>query len=196
MQKPKSATIQQVAPLHSVSGLAIPLKVLTVAVAVIALYFQDLYVVFTDALSSETTSYILAIPIIFGYLLYRKRNMLWATVSTEPQKQSGSRYLAMLSGILLCATSVILYYYGSRTFTPLEFHILTLPAFAAGLTLIMFNPQTLRQALFPLLFLFLLSPPPSEILYGSASILSIISSEMSNAIVRAQLECTVMTISS
>lgn len=40
---------------------------------------------------------------------------------------------------------MLLYWHGSYTFTPLEYHILTLPIFAAGLTLILFNPQTLRQ---------------------------------------------------
>jgi exosortase len=186
MEKPRLHSVQHASLLCSIAELALPIKVSVIVIAVVALYFQDLYMLFTDALNSEVTSHVLAIPIIFGYLLYRKRKMLSAAIPSQNQNQPrNSGRMATLSGILLCVMSVILYYYGSRTFTPLEFHILTLPTFAAGLTLIMFNPQILRQALFPILFLFLLVPPPSEILYGLASILSVVSSEASKAIVSA-----------
>jgi len=172
------------AALREPGNLMLAAKAATIAVAVIILYLQDLAIVFNDALNNEATSYILVVPILLIYLIYRKRKMLRATMPTKPENQpKNTRHIPTLAGILLCITAIILYWYGSYTFTPLEYHILTLPVFTAGLTLILFNPQTLRQALFPIAFLAFLTPPPSEILYGLGSTLSVISSEASTAIV-------------
>ncbi len=166
------------------SNLALALKASTLIVAVITLYFQDLRIIFADAFTNESTSYILIIPFLFAYLVYRKRKMVRAAIAIERKGlPESARHFGALGGILLCATAVILYWYGSYTFTPLEYHALTLPFFAAGLILVLFNPQTLRQAAFPIAFLALLAPLPSEIIYGVGSTLSVISSEASNAIV-------------
>jgi hypothetical protein len=40
-----------------------------------------------DALQSEITNYMLAIPFIFTYLIYRKRKMLRAVIPLENQNQ-------------------------------------------------------------------------------------------------------------
>jgi len=186
MQKIKFPTLPQLAALKSVSNLTITIKASAIAIAIVALYYQDLNIIFNDALQNEATSHILAIPLLFVYLLYRKRKMLRAVIpfemSNQPRK---TRHLAMLSGILLCTTAIILYWHGSYTFTPLEYHVITLPVFIGGLTLILLNPQTLRQVAFSISFLIFLTPPPSEILYGLGSTLSVISSEISNTIVNA-----------
>ena len=63
--------------------------------------------------------------------------------------------------------------------------MLTLPVLVAGLTLILFNGQTLRQLAFPIAFLFFLTPPPTEILYSVGSTLSDLSAHASNALVNA-----------
>ena len=165
---------------------ALSIKALTILVATTAIFQQDLTVIFNDALQSETTSHILAIPFIFAYLIYRKRKMLRAVVPLDTQNHpKETKYLPTIAGILLSTTAILLYWYGSYTFTPLEYHMLALPIFAAGLTLIMFNYQTLRQLAFPLAFLILLMPPPSEILYGLGATLSVISAEASNTIINA-----------
>jgi len=179
----KLPSIQELAGLKTLNNLALALKASAITAAVIAIYFQDLNLIFTDALYNESTSHILLIPLLFAYLVYRKRKMLRAAAPTKSRSTASPRYLATLSGILLCATAIILYWYGSYTFTPLEYHILTLPVFTAGLTLILFNPQTLRQLAFPTAFMFFLTPPPSEVIYGLGSTLSVISSEASNAII-------------
>ncbi len=166
------------------TSLAFALKAAVVVTATLTLFFQDLMLVFNDALQNEATSYILAIPFIFAYLIYRKRKMLRAAIPLQGESYpENTRHFGALGGILLCATAVILYWYGSYTFTPLEYHVLTLPIFAAGLTLVLFNPQTLRQAAFPIAFLVFLAPLPSEITYNLGSTLSVISSEASNRIV-------------
>jgi exosortase len=166
--------------------LASLLKTIVLAAAMAAFYFQDLTLVFTNAVNDEATSYILIIPVIFAYLIYRKRKMLLAAITdTTPNPTINSRYYCIPSGILLCLTAIILYWHGSYTFTPLEYHLATVPIFTAGLTLILFNPQTLRQALFPIAFLIFLMPPPSEIFYNIGSLLSVFSSEASTTIVQA-----------
>jgi len=140
--------------------------------------------IFSDALQSETTSYILAIPFIFTYLVYRKRKILKTMMSLEKHdQQKETKHFPTILGILLSLIAVLLYWFGSYTFTPLEYHILALPIFAAGLTLILFNLQTLMQLIFPIAFLLFLVPPPSQILSSLGATLSIISSEVSNAIV-------------
>jgi exosortase len=95
------------------------------------------------------------------------------------------KYLPIIMGIILSTNALLLYWHGSYTFTPLEYHIIALPIFTAGLTLILFNPQTLRQLAFPIAFLILLTPPPSEFIYALGSTFSVISSEVSYTFVSA-----------
>jgi exosortase len=161
---------------------ALSLEVLTLVLATVAFYSQDLIIIFNDALNNEATSYLLAIPILLAYLVYRKRKMLRASI-LETQSQPGKKRLEILCGSLLCTTAVLLYWYGSSTFTRLEIHMLTLPIFVTGLILILFNPQTLRQAAFPTAFLFLLVPPSSQFLDTLGSALSVASSNAANALV-------------
>lgn len=186
MQEIRNPKLGLLATFKGSGSLAIIFKAAIVAIAASTLYFQDLSMIFRNALQDEGTSHVLAIPILFGYLIYRKRKMLRAVIPLETASQPRqARYLPMISGVLLSAISMMLYWYGSYTFTPLEYHVLTLPIFVAGLTLIMFNVQTIRQLAFPIIFLAFLTPPPSEFLYSFGSTLSVISSEASNAIVRA-----------
>jgi exosortase/archaeosortase family protein len=171
-------------PAWTQNNLALVLKASSLTVAVVALYIQDLRLIFMNALTDEATSYILIIPFLFAYLVYRKRRMLRAVTSDQGENRSGNtKYLDMIGGILLCTTAFLLYWYGSYTFTPLEYHVLTLPLFAAGLTLVIFGSHTLRQACFPIVFLALLIPLPSQVIYNFGSTLSVASSEASNRIV-------------
>ena len=184
MQPRRFSPPRQLAALKNPSSLALAMKASTLIVGVTALYFQDLRIIFTDALTNESTSYLLIMPFLFAYLVYRKRKMLRATVAAERRNPSdNTEHFGALCGILLGATAIILYWYGSYTFTPLEYHVLTLPLFAAGLTLILFNSQTLRQAAFPIAFLVFLAPLPSQITYNLGSTLSVISSVASNGVV-------------
>lgn len=167
--------------------LAVAIKFTFIAAVVIAFYFQDIYLVFRSALSDESSFHILAIPVLLGYLLCRKRRMFSATLKQTSQSNPAAiaKNFNILAGILFCATAVLVYWFGSYTFTPIEYHMLTLPVFSAGLILILFNGQTLKQLAFPIAFLFFLMPPPTEILYSVGSTLSDLSAHASNAIVSA-----------
>jgi exosortase len=168
------------------NNIALTLKIATLTIASLAVFHQDLAIVINDALQSEITNYMLAIPFIFTYLIYRKRKMLRAVIPLENQNQpKQTKHIPTIAGVLLCTAAITFYWYGSYTFTPLEHHMLALPIFAAGLTLILFNPQTLRQLAFPIAFLLFLTPPPAEILYTLGSTLSVIGAEASHTIVNA-----------
>lgn len=194
MKRIRLPTPLQLANLKSLSSLTIALKASAIAVAVVALYTQDLSLIFTDALQNEATSYILVIPFLFVFLVYRKRKMLRATIPFKELSQpKRTKHLVTLSGVLLCTMAITLYWYGSHTFAPLEYHVATLPIFTAGLVMILFNLQTLRQLAFPIAFLIFLTPPPSEVLYDLGSSLSVISSEASKSIVSAiGIQSTIM----
>jgi exosortase len=166
--------------------ITLGLKTATALTATTSLFLQDFTILFNDALQSEAASHLLAIPFLFAYLIYRKRKMLRAVIPIENRNEpKETRHLPITAGILLLATAVLLYWHGSYTFTPLEYHLLALPIFVTGLTLVLFNHQTLRQLAFPIMFLIFLMPPPSEIQYALGATLSVISSEASNAIVNA-----------
>lgn len=163
---------------------AVILKFAIILAAVILVFYQDLTILFTDALESETTSYILAIPPLLAYLVYRKRKMITAAIPRESSKLFGFAPLNDLLGATLLALSFLLYWYGSYTFTPLEYHMLTLPIFTSACILILFNTATMRQLLFPTAFLILLTPPPAEILYNLGAYLSTASSELATAFMK------------
>ena len=161
-------------------------KIIVTVVGVLALFSNDFVVLFSDAFLTEEASYLLAIPFIFVYMLYRKRRTLRAVIpldSSDNPKQT--RNLPPIAGALLVLTAILLYWHGSYTFTPLEYHMAALPLFASGLVLLLFNSQTLYHLAFPIAFLFFLVPPPSEALYTAGSILSTLSAQISNAFVSA-----------
>jgi len=60
--------------------------------------------------------------------------------------------------------------------------MLTLPFLTTGLTLTLFNTQTLKQLLFPRAFLIFLTPPPDQIFYSVGSALANLSASASNAL--------------
>jgi exosortase len=166
------------------TDILLGLKIAAVVSAILAIFYQDLAIIVNDALQSEYMSYILAVPFIFAYLLYRKRKMLRVSIAERQHATDVTRYLPSIAGILLAATAILLYWQGSYTFTPLEYHMIALPVFAAGLILIFFNAQTLKQSIFAVAFLFLLTPPPLETLYGLGSALSATTSQLSYSLIR------------
>lgn len=148
----------------------------------ITLFFQDLFMIFSDAVQNETTSYLLIIPFLLVYLVYRKRKMINAAIRLESSRLLHRIPVNELIGVLLLLSSITLYWYGSYTFTPLEYHLLALPLYVLACVLLLFNTQTLRQLAFPMVFLFLLVPPPADILYNVGTVLSSVSSEAAYSI--------------
>jgi exosortase len=158
------------------------LKLAAIIFAVIAVYLQDLSLVFANALQYEGYSYILLVPALITYLLYRKRKMLAAAVTNYDTSCQSIRHLPTIAGFLLCLAAFSFYIFGSQTFSPLQYHMISMPLFAAGLILILFNSITLRQAILPVIFLAFLTPPPMEILNSAGALLSVGSTEIANSL--------------
>lgn len=168
------------------SKAALSIRAISIVASVIAIYSQDLVVVANDALNSDLMSYVLAIPVLFIYLIYRRRKILRATLSVEKghtnQELTPSREIV---GFLFCLTAFLLYWGGSYTFYPLEYHMVSLPVFTAGLILIMFNVKTLKVLAFPIVFLLFLTPPPTEIISIAGANVATFSSDVSYSILKA-----------
>ncbi len=182
MQKPK---IPKTTDLSSLNRplLATAVKFATVAAVVFALYAQDLIMVFKGAMTTEATYHILAILPLFAYLVFRKRKMVKASLQ-EKTANGGlfQRNFSTFAGVSLCSVAILAYWYGSYTFIPLEYHMLTLPFMTAGLILILFGTEMVRQLIFPIGFLFFLTPPPDEILYGAGTALANLSALASSSL--------------
>ena len=167
-----------------ISSLTILSMLLTV-IALLVVYWQDLSVLANEALQNEAMSHLIIIPFLTFYLLYRKRDTVRASLSLE--KLQGRLSLVSLNEIIgsaLCLSAFLLYWYGSFTFYPLEYHIASLIVFILGMTLILFNTKTLTAIIFPILFLIFLIPPPSNITYSTGALLGNFNAQASCTILR------------
>lgn len=163
--------------------LAIVTKSFVIIFVILAIYLQDLIIIFTGALNDEANFHIFAIPLLFTYLLFRKRKMIKASFKqTEDEKATTLSSLPLLIGISLLVFSILFYAYGSYSFTPIEFHMFTFPLMIGSLVLILFGFQILKELAFSIFFLIFLMPPPSDILYGVGSLLSNLSSIISTSL--------------
>ncbi|NWG10439.1 exosortase/archaeosortase family protein [Candidatus Bathyarchaeota archaeon] len=139
--------------------------ILVVAIVFIV-YWNDLAIVANEALQNEAFSHFLLIPFFVGFLFYLKRDMVKGILEAENyRKKIKTEYLDELVGLIVCLVAFLIYWYGSYTFYPLEYHLLTLPIFVTGVTLILFNLKVLKALILPILFLLFLIPPPTEFIY-------------------------------
>jgi len=169
--------------MSSRSNLVLGLRIAFIVAVAFIIFYRDLEIVANDALQSEFMSHILAIPFLFAYLIYRKRKMIRASISLEPSPSQRKVFPHKeIIGISLFLIAFLTYSHGSYTFTPLEYHMFAFPIFVTACTLILFNTQTLGQLAFPIVLLFFLMPPPTEIVYSLGATLSIISTQVSCAI--------------
>jgi exosortase len=128
------------------------LKLSLLVIFPIAAYFQDIVRVFTLALSNEEAQYILLVPFVVAFFFYRSRRAF--LVSRENTKAHD------LTGISLCLLALLIYVLGSYSFYSLQLHLISLPIFFAGLTLLFFGSKVLRLLIFPTALLSFLSPFP------------------------------------
>jgi len=135
-----------------------------------------------EALLTELASYMLAVPILISYMVYRKRKILRTVAAIR--KTSGQRFLDEIAGVVLCFLALTLYLYGSYTFYTLELHLISLPIFIAGCILIIFNWETLRALTFPTSMLLLLAIPPLEIAFLAGAMLGNASSQIAYTLLK------------
>ncbi|MEM3442070.1 MAG: archaeosortase/exosortase family protein, partial [Candidatus Bathyarchaeia archaeon] len=132
---------------------------------VILVYWQDLVIVANEALNSEALSHVVLVPFFVGFIFYQKKDLFAASLIVEGlQKKSYIKFVDELMGLSLCLIALLIYWYGSYTFHPLAYHMLSLPIFISGVILILFNLKTLRIMLPSILLLLFLVPIPNEIM--------------------------------
>jgi len=150
-------------------------KTAVVFASVIAFYYSDFGTIFANALQFTTgniTNYVITIPFLSAFIIYRKRNILKATATLEKVNNHNKLRPDDVLGITLCAIAVVLYLAGSATLYALEYHIFTLPIFLAGSTMLIFNFATLRHAFVAIMLTVYLQPPPGQIVSELAADLS------------------------
>ncbi len=177
------------AAIHKVSGAARAnsTTIFTLAIALISLgvYWQDFSILANEALNSESVSHILLVPFLTTYLLYQKRHLVRASISVKHFRTKGLVSMDEVIGLALCLSSFLLYWFGSYTFYPLEYHIASLPLLVLGTTLFVFNRRTFTFLLIPILFLLFLVPPPSTITYSAGAVIASFNTQVSYTILQA-----------
>lgn len=148
---------------------------------VISVYRNDLLILFNESLNSEISTHIILIPFMIGYIVYRKKYIILANVEepTPNKAYLNDFYYKDIIGSILCTVSLLVRWYGSYTFSPLEYHIVSLPLMISGLLLLFFNVNTLKVLKFPIILLLFLIPPPFEIAQQIGATLAVFSALVS-----------------
>jgi exosortase len=148
-------------------------------------YWRDLEILANEAFQAEELSHVLLIPLFVGILLYWKRDMFKASISLDSvQKTSRNMFIDELIGLSLCLIAFLIYWYGSYTFYPLEYHLLSLPVFVSGIILVLFNLKALKAIIIPVALLIFIVPIPSEITYTLGGNLANFNTQASYAILK------------
>ncbi len=152
---------------------------------VFVVYGNDLEILASEALQNEAFSHVLLLPFFAGFLFYLKKDVVKASIAYERrQKRREAKYVNELMGIVLCLVAFVIYWYGSYTFYPLEYHVLSLPIFVMGITLVLLNLRALIMLLFPILFLLFLIPPPTEFIYTVGGAMASFNTQVSYTIMK------------
>lgn len=177
-------TLRNVLPkLRSNYHVLLNLSMITLIILVV--YREDLTIVANEALQSEAVSHVILVPLVISYLLYRKREIIKASAALERTRETKKVVsLKDLFGICTCILALLLYWYGSYTFYALEYHLISLPIFVMGTTLILFNLKMLIALIFPILFLLFLIPPPSELVYTAGAFLAYFNTQAAYALLK------------
>ncbi|MEM2856681.1 MAG: exosortase/archaeosortase family protein [Candidatus Nitrosocaldaceae archaeon] len=155
---------------------SIIIKSIIIIASIIGLYHYDLSLVFSKALTftaGNITNYILIIPFLVGFVIYRERNILIALASRDKHLR-----LDLITGISLIAIAIFVYVVSSSTLYSMEYHIYTIPLFVGGSISILFSLKMIRHLIFVLILLIYLQPPPGELVAEVAADLSWLSASL------------------
>ena len=133
---------------------------------VLIIYGNDFWILVNEAFQNEALSHILLLPFLVGFLFYLRKDVVKAALTVDTlSRRTKIKYFNEILGVALCLVAFLVYWYGSQTFYPLEYHIFSLPIFVAGVTLVLLNVRALLALIFPLLFLLFLVPLPATFFY-------------------------------
>lgn len=149
------------------------LSIASIILPTIIVYRHDLEILASEALQNEALGHILLIPFLAGILFYLKRDVVKASYAIQRQPKRGlTRYADEIIGASLCLVAFLIYWYGSYTFNPLEYHLLSLPIFLFGITFFLYNGKAATASAIPIAFLFFLIPPPAKSIYTLGGVLA------------------------
>jgi exosortase/archaeosortase family protein len=150
------------------------IKTLIILVVAVEIYYADLSLIFGKAIEfteGNITNYVLTLPFLITFVIYRKRRILIIASSRE-YRRSGSFRIDDALGITLCIIAVLIFVFGSETLYSLEFHMASFPIFLVGSTMLVFDIVTLRHSLFAIMLTAFLQPPPGFLISEIAADLS------------------------
>jgi exosortase/archaeosortase family protein len=136
------------------------IRVAIIAILALMIFFQDIYITGSEAIASSFYNYVLVIPFLSGFLIYRARRRL-AAVMSLPDDQ-GQTNLNLGIGVSALAVAAVLYLYGSGTTYALDYHLVALEIFLGASILMLFNRKTLWILTLPLLLFIAAFPSLTE----------------------------------
>ena len=145
------------------------------SLAVVTLFYGPLLGLMSLCLKSELYSHIILIPLVSGYFLYSKRKSLWLEAGTS-----------VYMGTVIAFAGIVLFWVGMKEGVRLnENDRLALMIFSAvtiwiGGWVFFYGKRSFRVAVFPLLFLFFLTPIPSHGVETFICFLQICSAEIAH----------------
>jgi len=166
--------------INSTTILSLILKISILFISIISVYYHDINSIMNEVAHNEFMNYMISIPFLISYVIYRKRKILLAVSTNDNQEYN----LLKFYGPLLCGISIFLYWYGSYNVLPIQQHMISMPIFTAGCILILFNYRLLKELAFPLISLFFFVPLNFEIITRIGTKLSILSSSLSYYILK------------
>lgn len=156
------------------------LKLFVIITSFFIVFHRDIFLLGNEVLNNDLLSYVLAVPFLFAFLVYRKRNAI--RESLESNLVHRTLIFHKLIGFLLCLIAFFLVWYGTGSLTPLRYHVLAIPIFLAGSILLLFHGLVLKIVAIPIAFLLFLVPPPLLYVHELATYLSSFGVQFASAI--------------
>ena len=110
------------------------LEIFVIIFAPVILYWNELVLIFNEAINNDLSTHIIAIPFLVLYIIYRERTYLKAVINWREEKQKTilkQELVGSLLGILICSIAFMWKLYGLTTFHSLEYNALSFPIFDA-----------------------------------------------------------------
>ena len=133
------------------NDLSLSIKVAVIAISTLLIFFQDIFVVGSEAFASDYYNYVVIIPLLSFYLIYRKRRMLSAVIHLSDDR--GKEYVNYVLGASGLGASLIAYLYGAYTSFPLDYHLIALQIFLLSEVVLLFNKRVLKIVAFPIILI-------------------------------------------
>lgn len=167
------------------SRLDLILSGILVLFTIMVVYGQDLMILVNEAARNEALTYVVLIPFLACSLIYRKRKLVKASLAMEALRSREERIsLSEIAGFALCISAFLLYWYGSYTFYPLEYHIASLLIFILGTARVLLDTGTLKAVVFPIFLLIFLIPLPLSIIFAAGGALGNFNTQASYELLR------------